>query len=252
MKLVPKTTEVPIDDEFNLRRQAVSLQLNISDEAALEAGLRLKTEAGTVTVLTMGPRKAELFLSELLALGVDEAILVSDEKMVGADTYATARALNAAVGKLGPYDLILCGRRSLDGETSQIPGRLAASLGWACVSNVEEAETDNAGIILRRRTEDCTEVLSCTAPLVASVCEYSYKLRLPGIQARRQAKNKRVMVLNASDLGLTAEECGLSGSLTRVIEMRAIFPGLRSCKKLADCKALATIIQAEVRGTGDE
>ena len=252
VKVVPKNTDVPVDDEFNLRRQDASLRFNISDEAALEAGLRLKAEDGIVTVLTMGPQKAESFLSELLALGVDEAVLISDEKMVGADTYATAKALNAAVRKLGPYDMILCGRRALDGETGQIPGRLASSLGWACVSNVEEMGIDDAGVILHRRTEDGIEVLRCVTPLVVSVCEYSYKLRLPGIRAMRQAKKKQVKVLNASDLNLAAEECGLSGSLTRVTEMRAIFPGLRNCKKLSDCKELAMVIQAEIRGIGNE
>ena len=92
----------------------MNLQWNVADESALEAANRLKGPATAVTVLTMGPGKLEAPLRELFARGADRAVLLTDPVMAGADTRATAAALAAAVGKLGTFDLILCGRRALE------------------------------------------------------------------------------------------------------------------------------------------
>lgn len=237
VKAVPAATSVQVDGEYRLKRDGVSLQWNIADESALEAAMRLKDKDGTVTVLTMGPPKLEAPLKELLARGADRAVLITDRLMAGADTRATAAALRAAADKLGPFDLILCGRRAIDGETGQVPGKLAAALGIPCVSNAESLEEANGKLMLQRRLEDGLQLLQAQLPLVVSVCEYSYHLRLPGILSLRRARNKSVEQYTAGDLGLAAQDCGLKGSLTKVIAMESKFPGLRKGPKETDLTA---------------
>lgn len=234
VKAVPATTSVQVDGEYRLKRDGVSLQWNIADESALEAAASLKGKDGSVTVLTMGPPKLEAPLKELLARGADRAVLITDRLMAGADTRATAAALKAAAEKLGPFDLILCGRRAIDGETGQVPGELAAAMGIPCVSNVEKLTKEGENLILSRRLENGIQTLSAEGPLVVSVCEYSYNLRLAGIMSLRKARNKAVEQLSAADIGLSAGECGLKGSLTKVTAMEAKFPGLRKGPKETD------------------
>lgn len=237
VKAVPAATSVQVDGEYRLKRDGVSLQWNIADESALEAALSLKDKDGTVTVVTMGPPKLEAPLKELLARGADRAVLITDRLMAGADTRATAAVLKAAAETLGPFDLILCGRRAIDGETGQVPGELAAALGIPCVSNVEKIARKGENLTLSRRLEDGIQTLSAQGPLVVSVCEYSYHLRLPGILSMRRARNKAVEIKSAADLGLNAAQCGLKGSLTKVTAMEAKFPGLRKGPKETDISA---------------
>ncbi len=228
VKAVPVSTSVQVDGEYRLKRDGVNLQWNIADESALEAALSLKDADGSVTVLTMGPSKLEAPLKELLARGADRAVLVTDRLMAGADTRATAAALKAAAEKLGPFDLILCGRRAIDGETGQVPGELAAVLGIPCVSNAEMIRQEGNVLIVSRRLESGVQELSVSCPAVISLCEYSYNLRLAGILSMRRAKNKAVELLSAADLDLNADVCGLKGSPTKVIAMENKFPGLRN------------------------
>lgn len=247
MKAVPSTSSVEVDGEYRLKREGASLQWNIADESALEAALRLKDGDGIVTVLTMGPAKLEAPLKELLARGADRVVLITDRRMAGADTRATVAALKAAAEKTGPYDLILCGRRAIDGETGQVPGELAAGLDILCLSNVEKLEETETGLRLLRRLENGVAELEAKGPLVVSLCEYTYHLRLPGILSMRRAKSKTVEVLTADDLGLNTGECGLKGSLTKVITMGAKYPGLRKGPKETDLMKAAEQIQAMLR-----
>ena len=237
VKAVPVSTSVQVDGEYRLARDGISLQWNIADEAALEAALCLKDKDGTVTVLTMGPPKLEASLKELLARGADRAVLITDRLMAGADTRATAAALKAAAEKAGPFDLILCGRRTIDGETGQVPGELAAALGIPCVSNVERLKKEGEQLILHRRLENGIQTLQAKAPLVVSLCEYSYNLRLAGILSMRKARNKAVEQFSAAQLGLNDAQCGLKGSVTKVITIVAKFPGLRKGPRETDIAA---------------
>lgn len=251
VKAVPASSSVQVDGEYRLKRDGVNLQWNIADESALEAALNLKDTDGTVTVLTMGPSKLEAPLKELFARGADRAVLITDRLMAGADTRATAAALKAAAEKLGPFELILCGRRAIDGETGQVPGQLAAALGLPCVSGVEKLEMENDALIVDRRLESGIQKLALKTPAVVSLCEYSYHLRLPGILAARRARNKAVEIYTAADLGMVAEECGLRGSLTKVISMQAKYPGLRNGSKETDmtkgvCAILRSIKEVQV------
>lgn len=225
------SSSVEVDGQHVLKRDGANLQWNIADESALEAAFRMKGEDGSVTVLTMGPPKLEGPLTELLARGASRAVLVTDKRMAGADTRATARALAAAVESLGPFDGIFCGCKAIDGETGQVPGELAAALRIPCISNVEKVEDSENGVALSRRLEDGVQNLKAQGPLVLSFCAYSYPLRLAGILGMRRARKIPVEIMTAADLGLSPENCGLKGSATKVIAMAAKFPGLRKGSK---------------------
>ncbi|MBU2699573.1 electron transfer flavoprotein alpha/beta subunit, partial [Sporomusaceae bacterium BoRhaA] len=142
VKQVPDTTEVKIDPVTNtLVRQGVPSIVNPFDKNALEAALQLKEKnGGKVTVVSMGPPQAKDALKECLAMGADEAYLVSDRAFGGADTLATSYTLAAALKKLGKFDLILCGKQAIDGDTAQVGPEMAEHLGIAqitCCSKFE-------------------------------------------------------------------------------------------------------------------
>lgn len=237
VKAIPNTADVRFDLEGKLQRNSGELQWNVADLAALEAALTLKTPESSITVLTMGPSKLEMPLKELLARGADEAVLITDKTLAGADTYATARALAEAVKKQGGFDLILCGKQSLDGDTGQIPGMLAAALNMACITNTENLERKNQQLVADRILEKGTQKLLLDLPCVASVQPYGYHLRLPGILGMRKARQKNVLILNAQDLGLFPEECGQAGSLTKVVKIHPMRHGHRNGPKETDLSA---------------
>lgn len=244
VKLVPSVTEVELDGQFRLKREGTNLQLNIADLSAVEAALRCKETRpdAQVTVLSMGPGKAEAVLQELFALGVDRIILLSDRVLAGADSLATARVLSSAVASLGEFSCILCGRRALDAETGQIPGQLAAALDIPAVTNVQQIEKTEEGFSVLRLLETGTEQLAVKAPCLISLCEYTYTLRLPSILGRRRAKDKQVEIWTAADIGLPEEQCGLQGSKTKVVHVDTKAPGLRKCS-YCNPEALCDIIQ---------
>ena len=223
VKAVPVSSSVEVDGQHRLKRDGASLQWNIADESALEAAFRLADRDGSVTVLTMGPPKLEGPLLELLARGANRAVLITDRLMAGADTRATARALASAAEKLGTFDAVFCGCKAIDGETGQVPGELAAALGLPCISNAEKV--------------DGVQNLTVSGSAMVSFSSYSYPLRLAGILGMRRARKTPVEILTAADLGLTPEDCGLKGSLTKVVAMESRFPGLRRGPKETDLDA---------------
>ncbi|HRZ65965.1 MAG TPA: electron transfer flavoprotein subunit beta/FixA family protein, partial [Spirochaetia bacterium] len=139
MKQVPDTTEVKIDPATGtLIREGIPSIINPDDKSGLEAALALKDSAGArVTVLSMGPPQADVALREALAMGADEAILLSDRAFGGADTWATSSTIAAALRKL-PFDLVICGRQAIDGDTAQVGPQIAEHLGLPQVSYVSE------------------------------------------------------------------------------------------------------------------
>lgn len=143
VKQVPDTTEVKLDPVTNtLIRDGVPSIINPDDKAGIEAALRLKEETGgTVTIVSMGPQQADVALREALAMGADEAILISDRAFGGADTWATSSTIAAALKKLD-YDLIITGRQAIDGDTAQVGPQIAEHLGIPQVSYVEDVQVD--------------------------------------------------------------------------------------------------------------
>lgn len=242
-KQVPDTTEVRIGADYTLERDRVAQATNPADESALELGLSLRdAHGGSVTVLTMGPARAEGMLRDALSRGADAAVHLHDPAFAGADTLATARAISAAAEALGPFDLFLCGRRAVDGETGQVGPMLASLRNIPCVTNaiavqaepVNEPERGNAPSAWRisQLTEEGTQLWRCLSPAVITLCEWSYRLRLPTLAGLRDASRTEVRRLRPSDIGLAPEACGLKGSPTRVVRVRECPSGLRNCERL--------------------
>ncbi|MCY6485934.1 electron transfer flavoprotein subunit beta/FixA family protein, partial [Clostridium aestuarii] len=165
LKQVPDTTEVKIDPKTGtLIREGVPSIINPDDKNALEEALRLKdANEAKVTVISMGPPQAEAALREAIAMGADEAVLISDRAFAGADTLATSHALAAALKKLD-YDIIFAGRQAIDGDTAQVGPEIAEHLGLAQVTYVEKVEVKEDALKVRRALEDGYEELEIKMP----------------------------------------------------------------------------------------
>ena len=232
LKQVPDTTEVKLTGDLTLEREFVAQVLNPADESALELGLELKEKhGGTVTVLTMGPKRAEGMLREALSRGADEAVLMTSPRFAGADTLVTAYCLAEAEKALGGFDLILCGRRAVDGETGQVGPMVAALLERPCVVNATEGEIAEGCLRALQLTEAGSQEWKAPLPAVMTLCEWSHALRLPTISGLRRAAQADVQFCEPEDLGIDPATCGLKASPTRVTHISARPVGVRPCVK---------------------
>lgn len=141
IKQVPDTTEVKLDPKTNtLIREGVPSIINPDDKAGLEFALRMKDTYGAhVTVVSMGPPQAEIALREGLAMGADDAVLLTDRAFGGADTWATSTTIAGALKNLD-YDIIITGRQAIDGDTAQVGPQIAEHLGLNQVSYVQDVK----------------------------------------------------------------------------------------------------------------
>ena len=250
LKQVPKNFEFVLKTDHTLDRERTLKVMNPADKCALLQAVELsKTQGGDVVALTMGPRHAVEILSEAVALGADRAILLEDRIFAGSDTFATAHILSRAIEKLEP-DLVLCGRRAIDGETGQVGPELAVMLGMNCLSNVVNVSCSNHFLTAKRMLEDRYELVSLPLPAVLSVLENPNAVVLPSVLGLRKAKRTPVECWNSKDLGLSAEECGLPGSKTRVIKTYQSQSGLRKVRFVTDAKEGADIIRKKLGGVG--
>ena len=242
LKQVPDTTEVKLTDDLTLEREFVAQVLNPADESALELGLELKEQhGGTVTVLTMGPRRAEGMLREALSRGADEAVLMTSPRFAGADTLVTAHCLAQAETALGGFDLILCGRRAIDGETGQVGPMVAAMLDRPCVVNATEGEIADGCLKAIQLTEAGSLQWKAPLPAVMTLCEWSHALRLPTISGLRRAAQANVRICEPEDLGIDPADCGLKASPTRVTHISARPVGVRPCVKTSFAEVMKAL-----------
>ncbi|HEY3426865.1 MAG TPA: electron transfer flavoprotein subunit beta/FixA family protein [Negativicutes bacterium] len=218
VKQVPDTTEVKIDPVTNtLIRQGVPSIVNPFDKNAVEAALQLKEKhGGKVTVLSMGPPQAKDALKECLAMGADTAILISDRTFGGADTLATSYTLAAAIRKLGTYDIIICGKQAIDGDTAQVGPETAEHLSVAQVTYVAKIEVGGNIARVEREHEDGYEVIEVKLPVLISVVKSINEPRYPTIKGTMKANRTEITVWTAADLEVKAERLGLKGSPTQV------------------------------------
>ena len=222
IKQVPDAKNVRIDPETcTLVRQGVESIVNPHDWYAVEAALRFRDEyGGKVTALTMGPPQAEEALRETVALGVDEAVLLSDRAFAGADTWATSLTLARAVEKLGPVDLVICGKQAIDGDTAQVGPGLAAHLDQPYTTYARRLELQDGGQLRAERVTDFGyEVVQMSLPAVVTVVREIGDPRMPGLKHKMRARKLEVPVLGAADLNLDPEEVGLQGSFTQVVRI---------------------------------
>ena len=223
IKQVPDTAEVKLDPKTGtLIRDGVPSIINHDDKAGLEAALQLReklNDGSTVTVVCMGPPQADVALREALAMGADEAHLVSAREFGGSDTYATATIIATALKKIG-YDMVITGRQAIDGDTAQVGPQIAEQLKIPQVSYAQELDIVNGEVIVNRQYEDQYHVLKVQLPcLVTALAELSEPryMHAGGIV---DAYNKEVKVWGFDDLkdDLNPEWIGLKGSPTNVFQ----------------------------------
>ena len=222
LKQVPGTTQVKVDPQTNtLVREGIQNIVNPFDTYALEEGVRLKERyGGKVTAISMGPPQAEEALKEAISTGADEAILLSDSAFAGADTLATSYTLARAINKIQEYDLVICGRQTIDGDTAQVGPELAEMLEVPFVSYVSKIEEiDNGNMRVHRMVEDGHEVVETPLPAVITVVKEINVPRLPSLRGLARAKSASIPVWDARELGVDQDMVGLSGSATRVIKI---------------------------------
>jgi electron transfer flavoprotein beta subunit len=224
LKQVPDARQVKLDPETHtLIRQGVESIINPYDLYALEAGLRIRDQqGGKVTVISMGPLQAESSLREAVSYGADEAVLLSDRAFAGADTWATSYTLARGVEKLAPFDLILCGKQAVDGDTAQVGPGLAERLGLpyaAWVRKIEAVEPDR--IRVQRLMDDGYDRLEMTLPALLTVVKEINEPRVPSLKGKMRAKTLKIPVYGVGDLGAPSDQVGLSGSYTQVIRVFA-------------------------------
>ena len=222
LKQVPGTTQVKIDPETNtLIRQGIKNIVNPFDTYALEEGVRLRERyGGKATAISMGPPQAEEMLREVISTGADEAILLSDAAFAGSDTLATSYTLAQAINKIQEYDLIICGRQTIDGDTGQVGPELAEMLRLpfvAYVSKIEEVESGQMRV--QRMVEDGHEVIDTPLPGVITVVKEINVPRLPSLRGLARAKRAVIPVWTAEELDIDRNMIGLAGSATRVVKV---------------------------------
>ncbi|MHB1355651.1 MAG: electron transfer flavoprotein subunit beta/FixA family protein [Anaerolineae bacterium] len=222
IKSVPDSTNVEINPETNtLRRDQVGSIINPFDQYALEEALRLQeAHGGSVTVITMGPPQAIKELREALALGCDAAVLLSAREFAGSDTWATAYTLSLAIRKLAPYDLVICGRQAVDGDTGQVGPGIACQLGipqLTYVSRIRALDPDRKTIIVERMLEEGREVVQAELPTLLTVLKDLNQPRFPTPRGLRKAQRAEIPTWGLQDLpGVDTSLLGLDGSPTRV------------------------------------
>ncbi|MDN5324247.1 MAG: electron transfer flavoprotein beta subunit [Clostridia bacterium] len=220
IKQVPDTNEVKLDPKTGtLIREGVPSIINPDDKSGLEAALKLKDQLGAhVTVLSMGPPQADAALREALAMGADEAILLSDRAFGGADTWATSSTLAAALRKI-KYDLIITGRQAIDGDTAQVGPQIAEHLGLPQVSYVEDLSVEGASIIVKRIFEDGYHKIKVKLPcLITALKEMSIPRYMTVGLVYDAYREKEVKIWTLSDIEDTVDKSniGLKGSPTKV------------------------------------
>jgi len=231
LKVVPRPEEVRVNLESKtLERAGVRSVINPADLNALETALALRERhGGRVTVLSMGPPSFEPYLRVALAVGADEAVLLSDRAFGGADTLATSYTLAQGVRALGGADLVLCGEESSDGGTSQVPQGLAEWLGCSQATYVDELQVPTPGILRARRIlEDGTETIEVPLPAVVSVVGGANEVRFIDYDRWAMAQQAAVRVIDSVALNADPACLGLKGSPTVVAGLREVRkPGRR-------------------------
>ena len=220
LKLVPDTNADKRIDPGTKRlvRSGVETVLNPFDEYALEAALQLKEKAGadtTVTVVTMAPESGKEVVRKALAMGADDAIMISDPQAAGSDVWGTAYALAQAIKKNG-FDLVISGTQSTDAITGELPGALAEHLGVPGVTYVRKLEVDGTTVRAERETDNGYTRVSAELPVLVSVTKSINQPRYPALKGIMGAKKKTIAIttLEAAGVERPVGEAGARIELT--------------------------------------
>ena len=233
VKQVPDTRCVgqgTMNADGTINRAALPVIINPDDMKALEQALRLKEQhpGSTIRVLTMGPSRAADVVRESLFRGADGGYLLSDCVFAGADTLATSYALATAIDKMGKYDIILCGRQAIDGETAQVGSQVAERLGVPQITYAEEVlGVGEESITIKRRIDDGVEVVEAPFPCVITVDGTAAPCRPRHAKRLMAHKHDHITTWSIADIEADIEQCGLAGSPTRVKAVETIVPATK-------------------------
>ncbi len=220
VKQVPDTHEVKINPKTGtLIREGVPSIINPEDKNALEEAIRLKEhlKETSVIALSMGPPQAKKALREALAMGADEAILVSDRAFAGADSLATAYMLSVAIKKIKKYNLILCGRQAIDGDTAQVGPQLAEFLKLPQVTYAESIKVDEDVVTVRSNFGKTIRTVEVEMPALITVSREINKPRYKTMNGVLRAfRDKKIVTWTKEDLKINPMRIGINGSPTMV------------------------------------
>ena len=222
IKQVPDTNEVKLDPVTNrLIRDGVPSIINHDDKAGIEAALQLReslNDGSTVTVVSMGPPQADVALREALAMGCDEAYLLSAREFGGSDTCATAIIISSALKKIG-YDLVITGRQAIDGDTAQVGPQIAENLDIPQVSYAEEVSVTGDVVTVKRQFEDRYHMIEVKTPCLLTALAELAEPRYMHAGLNIDAYEKEIKLLGFDDLkdSINPDHIGLMGSPTKVV-----------------------------------
>ncbi|MDR0815483.1 MAG: electron transfer flavoprotein subunit beta/FixA family protein [Bacteroidales bacterium] len=264
-KQVPDTRNVGKDamtPEGTVNRAALPAIFNPEDLNALELALRIKDHhpGTTVSLLTMGPFRAADIIREGMYRGADNGYLLTDRAFAGSDTLATSYALSCAIRAIGAYDLIICGRQAIDGDTAQVGPQVAEKLGIPQITYAEEVQKiDGKTIRLKRRLDRGVETVEGTLPLLVTVngsapecrprnvklmMKYKYAQTATEIQEKGSdaalydsRSYLKIAEITAKDINANADDLGLSGSPTKVKKIENIVFQAKDTKRLTNANA---------------
>jgi electron transfer flavoprotein beta subunit len=191
---VDRATQTPITI-------GVSRRMSDIDRRAVEEAIRIKEKhGGTVTAFTLGIPEARACLREALAMGVDDAVLITDPILESSDTYVTSRVLANALVKLGLFDIILCGETSTDGYSYQVGPRIAEILNIPCITYAKNIALNGSYVTVERDLEDRYEVVKAQLPVLITVTREINEPRHPSTASMMKAFKKPIKTLNAKDV----------------------------------------------------
>ena len=219
IKQVPASNKVEVDPVTGvLLRNGADSKMNPYDLYALETALKIREEVGgTISVISMGPPQAMTVIREAFAMGVDRGALLSDRRFGGADVLATSYTIAQGIKKMGDFDLILCGKQAIDGDTAQVGPEIAEHLGIPQVTYAADIELNDTTLTVTKEQEDCYEKIEVKLPALLTAVKSLNEPRYPNIRRKMQANRMEVRTLTAADLPeLDPARLGLKGSPTKV------------------------------------
>ena len=237
-KQVPDTRNVgpeAMTPEGTVNRAALPAVFNPEDLNALEQAIRLKEQnpGSTITMLTMGLPKAAEVLREGLYRGADNGILLTDRALGGADTLATSYTLAQAIKKIGEYDIILCGRQAIDGDTAQVGPQVAEKLGLTQITYTEEIlECTKEKIVARRHIDGGVETVEAPLPIVITVNGSAAPCRSRNVKRIMANKKVEFTTWGAADIDADPTQIGKAGSPTNVKAVKSIVFKAKETKTL--------------------
>ena len=222
VKLVPDTNADKRIDPSTKRlvRTGVETVLNPFDEYAIEAALQLKEKLGgdtTVTIFTMAPETGKEIVRKALAMGADDAVMLSDGGLEGSDVWGTAYAMAQALKK-GGFDLVVCGTQSTDAITGELPGAMSEYLGVPGVTYLRKVEVDGTTVRGERETDNGYQKVSAPLPALVSVTKSINEPRYPSLKGIMGAKKKTIAALSLPELSLD-RPVGTDGAKTELVEL---------------------------------